>query len=135
MGTVMKMKFVLAFICLAASVASMKDKHYLSKPLTKMEDRKNIKTEQTTVRDMVDMVLANPVRKKSIVLGKNISQKKVMGLVNMALIKNMNLERAMIIINMDTMTQENMILVNTDMEGQVKRLNTTGENGQTGTTV
>merc|ERR1712126_562018 len=98
--------------------------------LTKMEDRKNIKTEQTTVKDMVDMVLANPVRKKSIVLGKNISRKKVMGLI-----KNMNLERAMIIINMDTMTQENMILVNTDMEGQVKRLNTTGENGQTGTTV
>merc|ERR1712098_210935 len=109
MGTVMKMKFVLAFICLVASVASMKD--------------------------MVDMVLANPGRKKSIILGKNISRKKVMGLVNMALIKNMNLERAMVIINMDTMTQENMILVNTDMEGQVKRLNTTGENGQTGTTL
>merc|ERR1712133_242996 len=109
MGTVMKMKFVLAFICLVAGVA--------------------------TVKDMVDMVLANPVRKKSIVLGKNISRKKVMGLVNMALIKNMNLERAMIIINMDTMTQENMILVNTDMESQVKRLNTTGENGRIGTTV
>ena len=58
-----------------------------------------------------------------------------MGLANMALIKNMNLERAIIIINMDTMTQENMILVNTDMEGQVKRLNTTGENGRIGTTV
>merc|ERR1712133_101607 len=106
MGTVMKMKFVLAFICLVASVASMED-----------------------------MVLANPARKKSMVLGKNISRIKIMGLVNMALIRNMNLERAIININMDTMTQENMILVNTDMEGQVKRLNTTGENGRIGTTV
>merc|ERR1712126_553136 len=132
MGTVMKMKFVLAFICLVASVASMKDKHYLVETADK-NGRSEKYQDGTDYSGGYGSSKSSEVEKYG--SGKNISRIKIMGLVNMALIRNMNLERAMIIINMDTMTQENMILVNTDMESQVKRLNTTGENGRIGTTV
>merc|ERR1712215_627306 len=101
MGTVIKMKFVLTFIGLVASVASVKD-----------------------------IVLANTGKKKSMVLEKNISRKLVM-----VLEKTISRKKVMVLENMDKVIQENIVLASTDMKSQVRRLNTTGENGQIGTTV
>merc|ERR1712002_183477 len=99
MGTVMKMKFVLAFICLVASVASMKDKHYLVETADKNGRSEKYQDGTDYSEGYGGYGSSKSSEEEKYGTGKKYKSEKSYGLVNMALIKNMNLERAMIIIN------------------------------------